>query len=207
MSLSKDSSIGCGRHGLCAISRFVFCRESRTPLISASSPILSPHCTLPHPPPPHPPTPKADVRKLSFTGSTRVGKELAAACAPTLKRLSLELGGQAPFIVFGDADVDAAVEGAIASKFRNAGQTCVCANSFFVHESVADAFAEKLTARVAALRVGDGLVPGVAVGPLISARALEGAEAFVADAVSRGARVLTGGRRLATEVNGGKGYF
>jgi len=149
-----------------------------------------------------------EVRKLSFTGSTPVGRLLAAACAPTLKRLSLELGGRAPFIVFDDVpNLDAAVEGAIASKFRNAGQTCVCANTFFVQTGVYDAFVERLTARVAALRVGDGLVAGMQVGPMISERALTNCEALVADAVAHGARVRTGGRRVADEVNGGKGFF
>ena len=148
-----------------------------------------------------------EVRKLSFTGSTGVGKLLAAACAPTLKRLSLELGGSAPFIVFADADVESAVEGALQSKFRNAGQTCVCANTLFVHASLHDRFVERLAARVAALRVGDGLVPGVQVGPLISERALARCEALVADAVARGASVAAGGRRCAASANGGSGFF
>lgn len=148
-----------------------------------------------------------DVRKVSFTGSTRVGRLLAAAATPTLKRVSLELGGSAPFIVFGDADIDAAVEGALAAKFRNAGQTCVCANAFLVDASVAGAFTDALAARVKALTVGDGLTPGITIGPLISARAAAGAEAFVADAVARGARVVAGGVRGGKSVNGGVGHF
>jgi len=148
-----------------------------------------------------------EVRKLSFTGSTAVGKQLAAACAPTLKRLSLELGGAAAFIVFADADLEAAVEGALQSKFRNAGQTCVCANTLLVHSSLHDRFVARLAERVAALRVGDGLVPGVQVGPLISERALARCEALVADAVAKGATVAAGGRRCADAANGGRGHF
>ena len=148
-----------------------------------------------------------EVRKLSFTGSTPVGKLLAAACAPTLKRLSLELGGRAPFIVFADADLEAAVEGALASKFRNAGQTCVCANAILVHSSLHDRFVARLAERVAALRVGDGLVEGVQIGPVISQRALERCEALVADALARGARVAAGGRRCADTANAGSGHF
>lgn len=135
------------------------------------------------------------VRKLSFTGSTAVGRMLAAQCAPTLKHLSMELGGNAPFIVFDDADLDAAVEGAIASKYRNSGQTCVCANRFLVHERVYDHFAEKLARAVADLRVGNGVEPGVHLGPLINGAALSKVEQLVADAVSQGARVLVGGKR------------
>lgn len=135
------------------------------------------------------------VRKLSFTGSTQTGRLLMAQCAPTLKRLSLELGGNAPFIVFDDADLDAAVEGAIASKYRNTGQTCVCANRLLVQEGIHDAFAAKLAQRVAALKVGNGLEPGVEQGPLIDAAALAKVEEHVADALSKGARVLCGGRR------------
>ncbi len=137
------------------------------------------------------------VRKLSFTGSTEVGRLLMAQCAPTLKKISLELGGNAPFIVFDDADVDAAVAGAIASKYRNAGQTCVCANRLLVQEGVYEEFAQKLAAKVAELQVGDGTESGVTQGPLIDAQALEKVEAHIADAVSKGARVLTGGKRHA----------
>lgn len=135
------------------------------------------------------------VRKLSFTGSTQTGRLLMAQCAPTLKRLSLELGGNAPFIVFDDADLDAAVEGAIASKYRNTGQTCVCANRILVQDGIHDAFAAKLAQRVAALKVGNGMEPGIEQGPLIDAAALAKVEEHVADAVSKGARVLCGGRR------------
>jgi succinate-semialdehyde dehydrogenase/glutarate-semialdehyde dehydrogenase len=135
------------------------------------------------------------VRKLTFTGSTAVGKELMAQCAGTVKKVSLELGGHAPFIVFDDADLDAAAEGAMQSKFRNAGQTCVCANRIFVQDRVYDAFAAKLTERVRLLRVGDGMEPGTAIGPLIDAAGLAKVEAHVADALGNGARILTGGRR------------
>lgn len=137
------------------------------------------------------------VRKLSFTGSTEVGRTLAAQCAPTLKKLSLELGGNAPFIVFDDADLDAAVQGVIASKYRNTGQTCVCTNRILVQASVCEAFADKLAAAVKALKVGNGVEPGVAQGPLIDHAALAKVEELVADAVANGARVLTGGRRHA----------
>lgn len=137
------------------------------------------------------------VRKLSFTGSTKVGKALMEQCAPTLKKLSLELGGNAPFIVFDDADIDAAVKGAIASKFRNAGQTCVCANRFYVQSNVYDAFTERFTKQVKALKVGNGLEDGVQIGPLINADALEKAERHVQDALKRGGRLLTGGKRHA----------
>ena len=137
------------------------------------------------------------VRKLSFTGSTDVGRSLAAKCAPTLKKLSLELGGNAPFIVFDDADRDAAVEGAMASKYRNTGQTCVCTNRLLVQDGVYEEFARRLAAAVARLQVGPGAEPGVTQGPLIDQGALEKVEALVADAVSRGARVLAGGQRHA----------
>jgi len=140
-------------------------------------------------------TSSAIVRKLSFTGSTQTGRLLMAQCAPTLKRLSLELGGNAPFIVFDDADLDAAVEGAIASKYRNTGQTCVCANRLLVQDGIHDAFAAKLAKRVAALKVGPGLEPGVEQGPLIDAAALAKVEEHVADALSKGARLLCGGHR------------
>lgn len=137
------------------------------------------------------------VRKLTFTGSTEVGRILAAQCAPTLKRMSLELGGNAPFIVFDDADLDAAVVGAIASKYRNTGQTCVCTNRLLVQDGVYDAFATKLATAVAALKVGNGLDEGVTQGPLIDTAALAKVEELVADATARGARVLSGGRRHA----------
>jgi succinate-semialdehyde dehydrogenase/glutarate-semialdehyde dehydrogenase len=137
------------------------------------------------------------VRKLSFTGSTEVGRLLMAQCAPTLKKLSLELGGNAPFIVFDDADVDAAVAGAMASKYRNAGQTCVCANRLLVQSGIYESFAQKLAAQVQALKVGVGTEAGVTQGPLIDAQALAKVEAHIADAVAKGARVLTGGKRHA----------
>lgn len=138
------------------------------------------------------------VRKLSFTGSTRTGKHLMQRCAGTLKRLSLELGGNAPFIVFADADLDAAVTGALTSKYRNSGQTCVCANRFLIQDEIYDAFAARLTeAAQAQLKVGNGLEPGVTQGPLIDAAALAKVERHVADAVAQGAKVLTGGQRHA----------
>ena len=134
------------------------------------------------------------VRKLSFTGSTPVGKKLMAECATTVKRTSMELGGNAPFIVFDDADVDAAVEGAMVSKFRNAGQTCVCANRMIIQESIYDQFAEKLAAAVARLVVGEGTQEGVAIGPLIDSRAVSDVLDFVSDAIEKGACVVTGGK-------------
>jgi succinate-semialdehyde dehydrogenase/glutarate-semialdehyde dehydrogenase len=134
------------------------------------------------------------VRKLSFTGSTAVGKTLMAQCAEGMKRVSMELGGNAPFIVFDDADLDAAVDGAIASKFRNTGQTCICANRLFVHASVYEAFAGKLGDAMAKLRVGDGLAGDTDQGPLIDDKALRKVEEHVADALARGARVAMGGR-------------
>ncbi len=133
------------------------------------------------------------VRKLSFTGSTEVGRLLMAQCAPTIKRLSLELGGNAPFIVFDDADVDAAVEGALIAKYRNGGQTCVCANRFYVQDGIYDAFAARFTERVAQLKVGNGLEAGVAIGPLIEGAAIEKVATLVEDAKAQGGRVLTGG--------------
>ena len=137
------------------------------------------------------------VRKFSFTGSTAVGKLLMAQCASTVKRISLELGGNAPFVVFDDADLDAAVAGAVASRYRNAGQTCVCANRFLVQSGVAEAFTRKLAAAVAGLSVGDGMTPGVVQGPLISERAVEKVERLVAEAKAQGARVVCGGARHA----------
>ena len=139
----------------------------------------------------------ARVRKITFTGSTPVGKHLARRSADTLKKLSLELGGNAPFIVFDDADVDAAVEGFMVAKFRNGGQTCVCPNRVFVHRAVFDAFASKLAARVGALKVGPAGDPASQIGPMINGRAVEKIERHVQDAVARGAKVLTGGKRLS----------
>ena len=137
------------------------------------------------------------VRKLSFTGSTEVGRTLMQQCAPTLKKLSLELGGNAPFIVFDDADLDAAVEGAIVSKFRNTGQTCVCANRLYVQDSVYDAFAAKLVAAVEKLKVGNGMTPGVTQGPLIDGAAVQKIELHISDALAKGGHLLTGGKRHA----------
>ena len=134
-----------------------------------------------------------DVRKLSFTGSTAVGRLLMAQCAPTLKKLSLELGGNAPFIVFDDADLDAAVKGAVQSKYRHNGQTCVCVNRLLVQRPLYDAFLERFAAAVAALRTGDVLDPAVQVGPVVSDTALAKVQAFVTDAVQQGARVVQGG--------------
>ncbi|NKK79272.1 NAD-dependent succinate-semialdehyde dehydrogenase [Rhizobium leguminosarum] len=136
------------------------------------------------------------VRKISFTGSTEVGRILMRQCADQIKKVSLELGGNAPFIVFDDADLDAAVEGAIASKYRNAGQTCVCANRLYVQSKVYDAFAAKLAAKVAEMSVGDGFKPGVVIGPLIDAQGLAKVEDHVSDALAKGAKVLTGGKRI-----------
>lgn len=137
------------------------------------------------------------VRKLTFTGSTAVGRLLMRQCADTVKKISLELGGNAPFIVCEDADIDAAVEGAIASKYRNSGQTCVCANRIFVHDAVYDEFAEKYAVKASAMKVGDGTEEGVVLGPLITEKAVEKVENQIADAVSKGGRVLTGGKRHA----------
>jgi succinate-semialdehyde dehydrogenase / glutarate-semialdehyde dehydrogenase len=137
------------------------------------------------------------VRKLSFTGSTPVGRLLMKQVAPTVKKLSLELGGNAPFIVFDDADIDAAVDGAMISKYRNTGQTCVCANRLFVQDKVYDAFAAKLAEKVSALKVGPGTGAGVMLGPLINAKALAKVEEHIADATKLGASVATGGKRHA----------
>jgi len=137
------------------------------------------------------------VKKLSFTGSTEVGAKLLAQCAPTIKKTSMELGGNAPFIVFDDADLDAAVVGAMASKYRNAGQTCVCANRILVQDGVYDAFAAKLKVAVEALKVGNGMDAGVTQGPLINADAVKKVEEHIADAVKRGASIVTGGQRHA----------
>ncbi|MEB6379699.1 NADP-dependent succinate-semialdehyde dehydrogenase [Leclercia adecarboxylata] len=133
------------------------------------------------------------VRKLSFTGSTEIGRQLMAQCAKDIKKVSLELGGNAPFIVFDDADLDKAVEGALASKFRNAGQTCVCANRLYVQDGVYDRFAEKLQQAVDNMQIGDGLTQGVTIGPLIDSKAVDKVEEHIADAVDKGARIITGG--------------
>ncbi|AOY00797.1 NAD-dependent succinate-semialdehyde dehydrogenase [Jeongeupia sp. USM3] len=135
------------------------------------------------------------VAKLSFTGSTETGKRLLAQCAGTVKKVSMELGGNAPFIVFDDADLDAAVDGAMASKYRNSGQTCVCANRIYVQAGVYDAFAEKLAAKVAQLKVGNGMDAGVTQGPLIDEAAVRKVEAHIADAIAHGGEVVLGGRR------------
>jgi succinate-semialdehyde dehydrogenase/glutarate-semialdehyde dehydrogenase len=137
------------------------------------------------------------VRKLTFTGSTEIGKVLMAQCAQTVKKVSLELGGNAPFIVFDDADLDAAVEGAIASKYRNTGQTCVCANRLLVQDGVYDEFAGRLSQAVSGLKVADGFEDGAQQGPLIDMAAVEKVEAHIADAVAKGARVALGGKRHA----------
>jgi succinate-semialdehyde dehydrogenase/glutarate-semialdehyde dehydrogenase len=135
------------------------------------------------------------VRHLSFTGSTPVGRILMEQCAPTIKKVALELGGHAPFIVFEDADLDAAVSGAMQSKYRNAGQTCVCTNRFYVHESLHDAFVEKLAQASKRLVIGPGLDKGVQLGPLIDQQAIDKVEQHVQDAVAKGARVMSGGKR------------
>jgi succinate-semialdehyde dehydrogenase/glutarate-semialdehyde dehydrogenase len=158
------------------------------------------------------------VRKLTFTGSTPVGKMLMAACSKTVKRTSMELGGNAPFIVFDDADLDEAVKGAIICKFRNAGQTCVCANRILVQEGVYDAFTEKLMVATASLKVGNGMDDGVNIGPLINEKAANDVMSFVEDAVAKGARVVAGGQRsslgscfvqptILTNVNDGMKVF
>lgn len=142
------------------------------------------------------------VRHLSFTGSTPVGRILMKQCAPTIKKLALELGGHAPFIVFDDADLDAAVEGALVSKYRNAGQTCVCTNRFYAHESIYDAFVQKLAAGAAKIKVGNGFEQGVGQGPLIDDQAIAKVEEHVADALAKGAKVESGGKKHALG-----GYF
>ena len=136
------------------------------------------------------------VRHLSFTGSTEVGRILAKQCAPTIKKLSLELGGNAPFIVFDDADLDSAADGALASKYRNAGQTCVCANRLYVQDSVYDAFVDKLTARVKAIKVGNGFEAGINQGPMIDDNAVAKIESHVADALAKGAKLVAGGKKF-----------
>jgi succinate-semialdehyde dehydrogenase/glutarate-semialdehyde dehydrogenase len=137
------------------------------------------------------------VRKLTFTGSTEVGRVLMRECADTIKKVSLELGGNAPFIVFDDADLDAAVVGALASKYRNAGQTCVCANRLLVQDGVYDQFAEKLAAAVAGLKIGNGLEEGITQGPMIDEKALQKVEEHIADAKEKGGEVIAGGKRHA----------
>jgi succinate-semialdehyde dehydrogenase/glutarate-semialdehyde dehydrogenase len=140
-------------------------------------------------------TTNAIVRKFTFTGSTEVGKQLMSQCASTVKKVSLELGGNAPFIVFDDADLDSAVEGAMASKYRNTGQTCVCANRLLVQDGVYEAFAKKLADKVGSMKVGSGLEDGVVQGPLIDMKAVEKVEEHISDALAKGARVVTGGKR------------
>jgi succinate-semialdehyde dehydrogenase / glutarate-semialdehyde dehydrogenase len=142
-------------------------------------------------------TTSEQVRMLTFTGSTEIGRLLIGQSAPTVKKLGMELGGNAPFIVFDDADLDKAVQGAIASKFRNAGQTCVCANRIYVQSGVYDAFAEKLATEVRKLKVGAGTEEGVTTGPLINKAAIEKVEEHVADALERGGKVMLGGKRHA----------
>jgi len=137
------------------------------------------------------------VRHLSFTGSTPVGRILMQQCAPTVKKIALELGGHAPFIVFDDADLDAAVEGAVASKYRNAGQTCVCTNRFYVHASIYDAFVDKLATASSAIRVGNGFEAGISQGPLIDDQAVEKVTQHIADARAKGARVVAGGKVMS----------
>jgi succinate-semialdehyde dehydrogenase/glutarate-semialdehyde dehydrogenase len=137
------------------------------------------------------------VRKFTFTGSTEIGKQLMAQCAATVKKVSLELGGNAPFVVFDDADLDAAVDGAIASKYRNTGQTCVCANRLYVQDGVYEQFARKLAEKVGQMKIGNGLEPGVVQGPLIDAKAVEKVEEHIADALGKGAKVMVGGKRHA----------
>ena len=143
------------------------------------------------------------VKKVSFTGSTRVGKILMKQCADTVKKMSMELGGNAPFIVFDDADIDAAVEGAMMSKYRNSGQTCVCANRFFVQAGVYEEFSQKLAAQVRAIKIGNGLDAKVTQGPLITKAAADNAESFVTDAQDKGATILCGGKR----VDQGENFF
>ncbi|WP_426359940.1 NAD-dependent succinate-semialdehyde dehydrogenase [Pseudocolwellia sp. HL-MZ19] len=139
-----------------------------------------------------------DVAKFTFTGSTQVGKALISQCATTVKKVSMELGGNAPFIVFDDADIDAAVQGALVSKYRNAGQTCVCTNRIFVQKSVLEQFTDKFSVAVAALSVGNGLADGVTVGPMISSDAVDGVDKLVNDSVAAGAKLILGGKRGAS---------
>src|SRR5690625_3564796 len=148
-----------------------------------------------------------DVRKITFTGSTEVGKQLVRQSADTMKKISMELGGHAPFIVFDDADLEQATDAAIASKFRNAGQTCVCTNRIYVHENVADQFAELLGKKVNELVIGDGLEPDVTIGPLIDQQAVDKAESHVKDAVEKGAQVVVGGNRLTEDEFANGNFF
>lgn len=141
------------------------------------------------------------VRKISFTGSTEIGRQIMEKCAHDIKKVSLELGGNAPFIVFEDADLDAAVDGALASKFRNAGQTCVCANRFYVHDKVYDAFVDKLASAVGALKIGDGFTDGVTLGPLIDGKAVAKVREHIEDALAKGAKVVQGGGAHAQGAN------
>src|SRR5699024_3975617 len=147
-----------------------------------------------------------DVRKITFTGSTEVGKQLVRQSADTMKKVSMELGGHAPFIVFDDADLEQAAEAAIASKFRNAGQTCVCTNRIYAHENVADEFSEILSKKIGELVIGNGLEKGVVIGPLIDQDAVVKAESHVKDAVAKGSEVLIGGNKL-TDGDYANGYF
>ncbi len=147
------------------------------------------------------------VRKLSFTGSTEIGKELYARAAQNVQKISLELGGNAPFIVLDDADLDAAVEGAIASKFRNAGQTCVCANRIYAQAAIHDAFVTRLTARIEAMKIGDGAEPGTDIGPMIDMGAVEKTEEHIADALAKGATLVTGGQRRSFAQLAGGTFF
>jgi succinate-semialdehyde dehydrogenase/glutarate-semialdehyde dehydrogenase len=140
-------------------------------------------------------TSNAIVRKLSFTGSTEIGKLLLEQCARTVKKTSMELGGNAPFIVFDDADLELAVKGAIASKYRNAGQTCVCANRILVQDGIYDAFVERLSAAVSGMKVADGFAEGSVIGPLIDQKAVKKVEEHLGDALSKGATIVTGGKR------------
>ncbi|MCE7793183.1 NAD-dependent succinate-semialdehyde dehydrogenase [Salipaludibacillus sp. CUR1] len=146
------------------------------------------------------------VKKITFTGSTEVGKKLIRDSADTVKKVAMELGGHAPFIVFDDADIDKAVEGAIASKFRNAGQTCICTNRIYVQENVAEEFGKKLSEKVSQLKIGNGLEEGVAIGPLIDKEAYEKVEEHISDATDRGAKVLCGGRQAAVDSQDGWFY-
>ena len=139
------------------------------------------------------------IRKISFTGSTEVGKQLMSESASTIKKLSLELGGNAPFIVFDDADIEAAVQGALICKFRNSGQTCVCANRFLVQSGIYEEFAERLAKAASELRVGNGMEDGIEQGPLIDLDAVEKVESHIEDAVSKGAEIIAGGTRTRSE--------
>jgi len=152
-------------------------------------------------------TTHSDIKKISFTGSTAVGKILMRQAADTVKKASMELGGNAPFIVFDDADIDAALDGAMASKYRNAGQTCVCANRFFVQSGVYDAFVEKFSARVAALTIGDGAADGIEVGPLINSAAVDKVEQLVESATAAGAAAVVGGSRADMGTGLGKNFY